>query len=86
MGCIPSSSIQLTSKISVVRITVETVKSINPGTESWHLSKERSELKQHCVMNAWPVKEEVEAQVRKVEDGVHTIVEYPTNLKKNVVE
>jgi hypothetical protein len=37
-----------------------------------------------------PVKQEVDAQVRKVEDGVHTIIEYPTNLenkrRRNTVE
>jgi hypothetical protein len=50
--------------------------------KGWHFDTEMSELQQHCVMNVWPVKQEVDAQVtRKVEDGVHTIIEYPTNLE-----
>jgi hypothetical protein len=37
-------------------------------------------------MNARPVEQEVDAQVRKREDGVHTIVDYSTNLEKSVVK
>jgi hypothetical protein len=51
--------------------------------KGWHFDTEMSELQQHFVMNAWPVKQEVDAQVRKVEYGVHTIVEYPTNLENH---
>jgi hypothetical protein len=32
------------------------------------------------------VEQEVDAQVRKGEDGVHTIVDNSTNLEKSIVE